>query len=88
MRIKRNIVHRIIYGLIQKSFRILLFAVFGIVVWMNIISPSTRNKADKLIRQGQEIYHEKVSMDTDLYYDIRQDSSFTYIYLKSKTKKQ
>lgn len=75
MRLIRAFFQRLFVWLARKATKLLFFCVFGILVWIMIITPATKERADELIMQGKELYHEDSGN-----YQIRQDSFATYIY--------
>lgn len=80
MRIIRNMFRRMLYRLAYKVVYFLMAVIIGILVWCTILSPSVHDKATELIDRGRDLYQESTGVGNHPHYDIRQDSSATYIY--------
>lgn len=87
MKFFRNFFRRMFTGLANKAFRVLLYIVIGVAVWCLVIDKNTHDKAHDLYEQGKELYRESSNEDyhSTETYDIRQDSTATYFYIKDSS---
>lgn len=80
---RKDCFNRIGKKILSKLGKLLLIAIIGYITWATVVAERNSSQAEKLYRDGKELYKE--SKDTaQFHYVMYDDSSYQYIEEKEE----